>query len=244
MAGAFRPPRSRGLVRNHALQLLQDEARIAGWIMQHASAGLVRSGVANTGSLTALLSADHQREVLQLMFRSIVLTTSAIRFEVCVRAIVQRLLGEAESKEPTHPESDRLPEMVMIDLPVTLRRRGAGMRIVIDSPYSRPEPDPSLVDLIARAHVYMSRLTGSSTTGTRSIGLRGRSCRCGAHSSTGLSQPGNVGGHPDGTPVNLPDRKAAGPDGSACSVGRSGSRTAVEWLHSPAGQHTRYWHTR
>ncbi len=57
----------------------------------------------------------------------------------------------------------------MIDLPVTLRRRGAGMRIVIDSPYSRPEPDPSLVDLIARAHVYMSRLTGSSTTGTRSI---------------------------------------------------------------------------
>jgi hypothetical protein len=137
--------------------------------MQHASAGLVRSGLANTGSLTALLSADHQREVLQLMFRSIVLTTSAIRFEVCVRAIVQRLLGETESKEPTHPESDRLPEMVTIDLPVTLRRRGAGMRIVIDSPYSRPEPDPSLVDLIARAHVYMSRLTGSSITDTRSI---------------------------------------------------------------------------
>lgn len=43
------------------------------------------------------------------------------------------------------------------------------MRIVIDSPYVQPEPDASLVDLVARAHVYMNKLTGPSAMSTGAI---------------------------------------------------------------------------
>lgn len=46
---------------------------------------------------------------------------------------------------------------------------GNGTRIVIESPYVHPEPDPSLVDLIARAHIYLDRLTGPSAMNTTSI---------------------------------------------------------------------------
>lgn len=40
---------------------------------------------------------------------------------------------------------------------------------LINSPYTQPEPDPSLVDLIARAHIYLNRLTGLSAMNTSSI---------------------------------------------------------------------------
>ena len=39
-----------------------------------------------------------------------------------------------------------------------MRRRCNGMRVVIDSPYIQPEPDAALVDLIARAHIYLGKL--------------------------------------------------------------------------------------
>lgn len=57
----------------------------------------------------------------------------------------------------------------MIDLPITLTRRGMGMRIVIDSPFSQPEPDKSLIDLVARAHVCLDLMTGPHRMGTTEI---------------------------------------------------------------------------
>jgi hypothetical protein len=64
---------------------------------------------------------------------------------------------------------DNPDDIVTIELPIMLRRRGIGMRIAIGSPYAHPEPDPSLVELIARAHIYLDRLTGPSAMNTTSI---------------------------------------------------------------------------
>lgn len=66
-------------------------------------------------------------------------------------------------------QADGSDEIVTIDLPIMLRRRGNGMRMVIDSPYVQPEPDASLVDLIMRAHIYLERLAGPSAMNTTSI---------------------------------------------------------------------------
>lgn len=55
-------------------------------------------------------------------------------------------------------------------MPVILKRRGSEMRLVIESELARQrQADPALVDLVARAHVYLDRLTSSSTTGSTEI---------------------------------------------------------------------------
>lgn len=111
---------------------------------------------------------DRRREVLTLMFRSISLSTSAMRFEVNSSRIVHRLIETTEAHDgPTCQD-----EPISIEVPITLRRGANGLRIVISSPYTQPEPDQTLVDLVARAHVFLSRLTGPSAINTSRIAER------------------------------------------------------------------------
>jgi len=128
-------------------------------------------------SLSEHENADHQRSVIHLMFQSITVSTSAIRFEVHAGAIVSRLVnGESHAIDQTdgidgmdNKRRDYTADAITIKLPILFRRRGTGVRIVIDSPYAQPVPDASLVDLIARAHVYLDRLTGSNGMNAGSI---------------------------------------------------------------------------
>jgi DNA invertase Pin-like site-specific DNA recombinase len=156
------------VVRDQAVRILQDRMLIASWIEDHASTDQIQRGMARADSFVSSLSehehADRQRATLSMMFRSISLSTSSIRFEVRTREIVGMLIDEDLADQPHSPDN-----IVALDLPIMLRRRGNGMRIVINSPYVQPEPDPSLVDLIARAHIYLDRLTGTSAMNTTSI---------------------------------------------------------------------------
>lgn len=185
-------------VRDQAVRILQDKRLIASWIEEHASADLIQYGVTQAASFAATLAdekpADRQRKTTAMMFRSITLSQTFIRFEVKASDIVSTLVngetsegvksdhyasrsdaitasGDADDTM-RHVESDRpddLDDVVTIEVAINLRRRGKGMRIVIDSPYVQPEPDPSLVDLIARAHIYLDRLTRPEPMGTSSI---------------------------------------------------------------------------
>ncbi len=185
-------------VRDQAARILQDKRLIASWIEEHASADLIQSGMTQATSFAATLAdekpADQQRKTTAMMFRSIALSQTSIRFEVKASDIVSALvnsetdedvksdhstsgadvltassdvdntMGHVERDQPDDPD-----DAVTIELAINLRRRGKGMRIVIDSPYVQPEPDPSLVDLIARAHIYLNRLTRPEPMGTSSV---------------------------------------------------------------------------
>jgi site-specific DNA recombinase len=61
------------------------------------------------------------------------------------------------------PSKDPDADIVMIDRPMAIKRRGIESRIVINGAAGR-EPDPMLVDLIARAHHYLNRLTDGSVS--------------------------------------------------------------------------------
>jgi len=156
------------IVREQAVRMLQDRPLLAGWIERHASADLIQRGLARADTLVPTLSdhehADRQRATIALLFRSITVFTSLIRFEVNTMAVLDRLLDE--DIVPPFSEPD---DIITIELPIVLRRRGNGIRIVIDSPYVKPEPDPSLVDLIARAHIYLDRLSSPSQMTTTQI---------------------------------------------------------------------------
>jgi len=156
------------VVRDQAARILQDRRLVAGWIEPYASAGQIQRGMARADGFASSLSeheqSQRQRATLAMMFRSISLSTTSIRFEIKARELIGALLDE-DFLDQTHSPDD----IITIDLPIILRRRGNGMRIVIDSPYVQPEPDPSLVDLIARAHIYLDRLTGPSAMNTTDI---------------------------------------------------------------------------
>jgi site-specific DNA recombinase len=156
------------LVRNCATDILGDKARLATWIRDHASADHITTGLAAVDDLSAKLgnyhAADIQRSTLQLMFGSITLATSAIRFDVNVRSIVEHIVG-ADQMSSDESASIDYRAVEAIEVPVTLSRRGNGMRLVIDSTIAHyQEPDAGLVDLVARAHLYLGKLTSSSDT--------------------------------------------------------------------------------
>ena len=155
------------------------------------SANLIEAGTDRTQELAAALSgqedANRQRSIPASMFQSITLTPSAARFEVNVARVAGLLM---QNRDATTDAADRIPDLggipgpedsdraaqpsddgnlVVIEHPIMLRRRGNGMRIVIDLPYAQPEPDPSLIDLVARAHVYLTKLTGPSAMNTGAI---------------------------------------------------------------------------
>ena len=51
---------------------------------------------------------------------------------------------------------------LLTDEPIAIKRRGKEQRIIIDSKLRLVEPDPSLVNLIGRAHSYLASLTDGS----------------------------------------------------------------------------------
>jgi hypothetical protein len=162
------------IAREQAIGMLRDKRLLAGWIEEYVSADLIETGIVQATNLSDILSEQQasncQRAVLFLMFRAIALSQTSIRFEVKGNEIVHALVGDNSSLniDVDHVESN--PDGIMvIELPIGLRRRGNGMRIVIDSPYIQPEPDRSLVDLIARAHIYLDRMTSPDAMSVGSI---------------------------------------------------------------------------
>ncbi|MGB6120105.1 MAG: recombinase family protein [Mesorhizobium sp.] len=158
------------VVRGQAIRVLQDQTLLSDWVQQLASTDHVQAGLARAQDLVPNLSEQaplaDQRETLSLLFSSISLSTTKVRFEMRKQHLVDRLIG-IDDQGIEHP--DDASSIHVIELPVSLRRRGLGMRIVIDSPYVQPEPEPALVDLIARSHIYLDRLTGPSQQSTTSI---------------------------------------------------------------------------
>ncbi|MCO5070272.1 MAG: hypothetical protein M9944_03575 [Rhizobiaceae bacterium] len=122
-----------------------------------------------------------RRTALHRIFSSITLSATSIRFEVVPGAIVGALLELDEDHanvdgainvtlDDDNADPDEVLATEIIDVPVILKRRGSEMRLVIGSEFARQrQADPALVDLVARAHVYLDRLTSSSTTRSTEI---------------------------------------------------------------------------
>jgi DNA invertase Pin-like site-specific DNA recombinase len=164
-----------GIVLQQARDILRDRPLITGWLQDHAvPADRTNGAITTTSEMATILQNDAvpepRRHILQVMFGKITLSPGGIRFEVRKQALIQRLLSPKgqhplnhlpPASENAEPE-DAAEETVVIDRPVSMKRRGLQMRIVINGPAR--EPEASLVDLIARAHFYLARLTDGSVS--------------------------------------------------------------------------------
>jgi DNA invertase Pin-like site-specific DNA recombinase len=159
-----------GIVLGQASEILQNRSMLAGWLNESSSTSSLERGLVTSSDLVGLLQnnadIDGRRQILRTIFKTVTLSASGIKFEVRRRVLMQRLfadssltLSDGELAEDAGGDEDQF----VIERPMTIKRRGVEARIVIDGTSQR-KSDPSLVDLIARAHLYLNRLTDGSVS--------------------------------------------------------------------------------
>jgi len=158
------------LVQQQAEEMLQDRAKLSEWLEQHVAASEIERGLMAASSMASALKDDTdakgQKQILQTLFERITLSPTGIRFAVRRHALVQRLLSAIGSQAIADEASlhdDTNADIVVIDRPMAIKRRGTETRMVINGA-GRREPDATLVDLIAKAHHYLNRLTDNSAS--------------------------------------------------------------------------------
>jgi hypothetical protein len=156
------------IVLQQAREVLLDRARLSAWLEHYIPVGEIERGLTAASDMVQALRDDvnaiGQKQILQTLFERITLSPTGIRFAVRRHALVQHLLsaiGLPAMADEGSPSEDLDAEIVMIDRPMAIKRRGIESRIVINGAAGRA-PAPMLVDLIARAHHYLHRLTSQT----------------------------------------------------------------------------------
>ena len=158
------------IVLQQAQVVLRDRSTISRILERRAaSAHQIDSGLIAASKIAGMLEQDigaqRRMQALRTIFTSITLSVTGIRFVIDTQALIRRLLsidGDTQS-DATHAADEEDSAPLAVDLPIVIRRRGIEMRIVIDSAAHRV-PDQTLIDLIARAHLYLNRLTDGSVS--------------------------------------------------------------------------------
>jgi hypothetical protein len=143
---------------------------MAKWLERHASADQIECGLVAASEMAAALRKDtgseRRKRMLHAIFQSITLSPTGIRFVIRKRGLVEELLSATGWKRGEHrsPQTDDSEDdTCVIERQMVIKRRGIEARIVIDGNSGR-NLDPTLVDLIAKAHLYLGRLTDGSVS--------------------------------------------------------------------------------
>lgn len=149
-------------------QLLGDQARLASRIDARADAGKIEKTLEAARDRLAGLSTDHTRILISQIVRRVTLHPDRIEMQIDTGRLLAWLdCGEADIGPPGRAADTRVDaqhsSIVVISTPISIKRRGVETRLVIDADSaSSRKPDPRLVDAIARAHLYLDKLTDGS----------------------------------------------------------------------------------
>ena len=163
--------------------MLQDRKLLSEWVADHRSHARIPDALHRaeliSSTFASALPAEKQR-LARAVIHQIVIAPNRIVFEITPVAVVDLLVGseedgsslEAHSPHPSEPSGRRAQandtSVYRFERAATLTRRGQGTRIVVDCPDPR-EPDDSLVDLIARSHYFLARLTDGSCSSIKGL---------------------------------------------------------------------------
>lgn len=154
--------------------MLDDRGQLAAWLGDHLQPAELQSALANASQLrTAWSSESHvsRKTILGRLFARIVLQPSWIRFEIDHDGLTAWLADRPMAGNESQP-SETGTEPLVVEHPVAIRRRGIETRLILTNgaaPYS--QPDPSLIDLLARAHAYLASLTSQSGRGLSEVAV-------------------------------------------------------------------------
>jgi hypothetical protein len=160
-----------------AARLLGDRARLASWIGQCGSNGRIDDGLqaaVDLGQRLVDATAPQQRRGLLLdIIQRVQLGSGTLAVTFDIVNLVNALLGEHDSAREMHQGDDAEPHTFILTVPIDLRRRGNQARIVVESTIAAGRtPDPVLVDLVGRAHLYLASLTKHPADGIAGVATR------------------------------------------------------------------------
>jgi site-specific DNA recombinase len=159
-AGGWRLPAPEidAVVEHQLLQLLNNHAQIAGWLTAICPAADLAAALDRTALLIARLKSDSlpaRRLLLRKLVSRVTLTPGLLRLDIDRSAITDEL-----SQGSDQSRRDEAFAVVSIECPISFRRRGVEMRIVVtNSAQQDRQPDAGIVRLVLRAQQYLAMLT-------------------------------------------------------------------------------------
>ena len=148
------------LVEGQLRRLLSDEVQLADWLKEAGNdcpLELAFREAARTREGYPLSDLAKRRRLLRSVFPRVELSQNALRLKVDRTAV----LGALTAGQPA-PSSVQLPHTFhtqTISVSTNVRRRGVERKLVLTSGVDSTSVDPALVALVARAHVYLRKLT-------------------------------------------------------------------------------------
>nr|WP_295462741.1 recombinase family protein [Mesorhizobium sp.] len=153
------------IVDQQIRQLLGDQARLASWVDVKADVGKIEKTLEAARDRLEGLSTDHPRVLIRQIVRRITLHPDRIEMQIDTARLLIMLDSGGADIGPIDRSSNaaiavRNSAIVSISTPIIIKRRGVETRLVIDSDSSsKREPDAKLVDVIAKAHLFLAKLT-------------------------------------------------------------------------------------
>lgn len=160
-----------------AARLLRDRARLATWIGESGSSARIDDGLEAAVQLGHRLVDATVPQLRRGLLRDIIQRvqlgsgTLAVTFDIV--NLVNALFGDQDSALELHQGDNAQPDTFTLTVPIDLRRRGNQARIVVETTIAaRRTPDPVLVDLVGRAHLYLASLTKYPAEGIAGVAMR------------------------------------------------------------------------
>lgn len=154
-------------------KLLRDRPQLVDRIRTHApSADIERSLAGATRLQDRLANSDAtaRRDLLRSMLSRIVLGQAAITLAINADALMRMLLlpegADVDTASDDHEES---ASPVTIEMPAAIKRTGNEMRLIIENDDHARTPDAALVNLLAKAHLYLQHLTRAPDTSVSDV---------------------------------------------------------------------------
>lgn len=141
-------------------------------MQKEGCASRIEAGLARAGDklrpleATGLLS-QNVRAIIRMGVRCVDLASNRIRIAIDRSAVATWLASTA--LPPVASDAD----LHIVDLSLTIRRRGVERRLVIEGQgASLRRPDQPLIDMLARAHAYLEALTDGRRLGRKDVAER------------------------------------------------------------------------
>ena len=143
-------------------QILSDHTQLADWIRDAGLTDQIEAavrGVDRRRARYADLAAPERRQRLHEIFEHIDLSRNEITLKVNRASIIAWLLDDCAADAL---DSTGVPTLapITITVPIDIKRRGVETRMILsDGNTVYRQPDAGLVQLVAKAHTYLAKLT-------------------------------------------------------------------------------------
>ncbi len=100
----------------------------------------------------------NRRDFLQAIAERITVGDTSIDIAIRSHAVAQQLLGNNQSSSADTSADPDPQDPIVLTIDAQLCRTGLAMRLVAEGPEATPQPDPTLIRLLARAHAMRKEL--------------------------------------------------------------------------------------